>query len=635
MKPNHLEPLMQRNFLEYASYVIVDRAIPDVRDGCKPVQRRILHTLFALDDGKFHKVANIIGETMKLHPHGDVSIGDALVVLANKEYFIEKQGNFGNVVTGHAAAASRYIECRLTPLARETLFSPALTTFQLSYDGRRDEPISLPAKIPVVLMLGTEGIAVGMATKIMPHNFCELLQAQIKILRDEKVQLFPDFLTAGAVDVSDYDDGRGKIKVRATIEAVGDKKVVIREIPYSTTTESVIASVESAIQKGKVKISSINDFTTEKVEIELTLARGIYADEVIPQLYAYTECEVNITSNVVVIRDRHPAELGITEVLTSLTHELRDLIKAELEHELEQLEEKRHWLTLEQIFIENRIYKRIEKATTSEKVTQEVYDGMAPFAQSFVRAMNDKDVERLLDLKIRRISAFDIDKNRKDIDDIVRAIKVCKTKLKNLTPTTISYIEGLLEKYGKLFPRRTRIETFQAVDRKAVARQNIKLSYDPETGFFGSDVKGSEYILQVSEYDLILAISEDGTFRIMTPPNKVLLGKVLFCALFDPEKGEVFTVVYRDTEKNAFAKKIHIHKFIRNREYQLIPGDTGGQIDLLSQSAKPGKVDLTFVPAPRQRVQEVQFDLSTLELTSTNAKGIRLAPKPVSKLRFK
>lgn len=632
---SHLEPLMQRNFLEYASYVIVDRAIPDVRDGCKPVQRRLLHTLFALDDGKFHKVANIIGETMKLHPHGDVSIGDALVVLSNKEYFIEKQGNFGNVITGHAAAAARYIECRLTPLARETLFNPALTEQQLSYDGRRDEPVFLPAKIPVVLMLGTEGIAVGMATKILPHNFCELLEGQIKILRGGKASILPDFLTAGTVDVSEYDDGLGKVKVRATIEAVGDKKVVIREIPFSTTTESVIASVENAIQKGKVKITSINDFTTDKVEIELTLARGIYADEVIPQLFAYTECEVSITSNIVVIRDRHPVELTITEVLESLTERLRLLIKAELEYELNQLEEKRHWLTLEQLFIENRIYKRIEKATTSEKVTQEVYDGMAPFREMFIRAMNDHDVERLLDLKIRRISAFDIEKNRKDIDDILRAIKLANSKLKNLTTTTVEYLEGLLAKYGKFFPRRTRIETFQSVDRKAVARQNIKLTYDAETGFFGSDVKNGEQQLLVSEYDLILAVSEDGTFRVMTPPNKVLLGKVLHLKIFDPEKGEMFTVVYRDSKKNAYAKKIHIQKFIRNREYQLIPDEAGGQIDLLSQKAKPGKVEMSFVPAPRQRVQEAVFDLSELELTSNNARGVRLAPKPVSKLRIK
>ena len=631
---NHLEPLMQQNFLEYASYVIVDRAIPDVRDGCKPVQRRILHTLFEADDGKFNKVANIIGESMKLHPHGDASIGEALVVLANKEYFIEKQGNYGNIITGHSAAAARYIECRLTPLARETLFNPSLSQFALSYDGRREEPVFLPAKVPVVLMLGTEGIAVGMATKILPHNFNELLQAQIQHLQGEKFTILPDFLHGGAMDVSEYNDGHGKVKVRATLEPVGDKKVVIREIPFSTTTESLIASIENAIQKGKVKISSINDFTTDKVEIELMLARGIYADEVIPQLYAYTDCEVSISSNVVVIQDRHPVELGVSEVLRMLTERLRDLIKAELDHELEQLEGKQHWLTLEQIFIENRVYKRIEKATTAEKVISEVHAGMKPFENLFIRAMDEKDVERLLDLKIRRISVYDLEKNRKDIDDIVKAIKLCKTKLRNLTKTTIEYVEGLLARFGKQYPRRTRLETFQVIDRKAVARQNIKVSYDPDTGFWGTDVKGSEHVMMVSEYDLILAVSDDGAFRVMAATGKVLLGKVVYCALFDADKGEMFTVVYRDSKKCAFAKKVHIHKYIRNREYNLVPDKEGGTLDFLTQADPPGEVVLSFAPAPRQRVQEVKFNLKELEVTAVNSRGTKLAPKPVTKLKI-
>ncbi|HET6345904.1 MAG TPA: DNA gyrase subunit A, partial [Myxococcota bacterium] len=478
-----------------------------------------------------------------------------------------------------------------------------------------------------------EGIAVGMATKILPHNFNELLEGQIQILNGKTPTLHPDFLHGGAMDVSEYADGQGKVKVRATIEAVGDKKVVIREIPFSTTTESLIASIESAIGKGKVKISSINDFTTDQVEIELTLARGIYADEVIPQLYAYTDCEVSISSNIVVIQDRHPRELTVTEVLETLTERLRNQIKAELEHELGNLEEKRHWLTLEQIFIENRVYKRIEKADTQDKVTKEVYAGMAPFKETFIRDMSDADVERLLEIRIRRISAYDIEKNRKDIDDIVKAIKHCKTKLKSLTKTTIDYIEGLISKFGKDYPRRTRIETFQAIDRKAVARQNIKLSYDPETGFFGTDVKGSEHLMTVSEYDLVLAISENGTYRVLTPQSKVLLGKVLYCALFDPEKGNVFTVVYRDGKKNAFAKKVHIQKFIRNKEYQLIP-DKDGAVDHLAEGeGATGVVRLSFVPAPRQRVQEAEFDLAELELTGVAARGTRLAPKPVSKLK--
>ncbi len=364
-----LKPLMEKNFLEYASYVIMDRAIPDLRDGCKPVQRRILHTLAEMHDGKFHKVANVIGECMKLHPHGDASIGDALVVLANKEYFIEKQGNFGNILTGHSAAASRYTECRLTPLAVETLFNKALTDFIPSYDGRRQEPRELPAKVPVLLMLGAEGIAVGMSTTILPHNFIELLQAQVAILRDDTFTLAPDFLQGGMIDVSEYDDGRGKIRVRARIERVsGSQKLVIRDVPWSTTTTSLIASIEAAVQKGKVSASTISDFTADKVEIELHLSRGATAETVIDQLYAHTDCEVSITSNIVVIRNDRPVEVTVSEYLKEFTGILKKQIKAELEHELSNLESRRHWLTLEQIFIENRVYKNIEKATTEEAV---------------------------------------------------------------------------------------------------------------------------------------------------------------------------------------------------------------------------------------------------------------------------
>lgn len=630
---NHLEPLMQQNFLEYASYVIVDRAIPDVRDGCKPVQRRILHTLFAADDGKFHKVANIIGEAMKLHPHGDVSIGDALVVLANKEYFIEKQGNFGNVITGHQAAAARYIECRLTPLAKETLFNKDLTAMQMSYDGRREEPVVLPVKLPVVLMLGTEGIAVGMATKILPHNFVELLQAQIRALDGKKTALYPDFIQGGAIDVTDYNDGRGKIKVRATMEGVGDKKVVITQIPYSTTTENLIASIEAAIQKGKVKITSIDDFTTDKVEIELTLARGTYPEEVIPQLYAYTDCEVSISSNVVVIQGRHPVTMRISEAVTLLTEQLKGQIQAELRDELGKLQAKRHWLTLEQIFIEHRVYKRIESATTAQGVAEAVQTGMQPHAKLFVAPMVEADIERLLEIRIRRISAYDIGRNRTDIAQILAQIAVCEDKLRNLTVTTQTYLKDLIKRYGKAYPRRTRMTTFEVIDRKAVARQNIKVVYDPETGFFGTDVKHGETSFTVSEYDTILAVTRSGSYRVMTAPTKVLLGEVLHLALFDGDVGETFTMVYRDSKKMAYAKKFHILKYVRNKEYRLM-ADKKGQVDLLTQEKKPGKVRLSYVPAPRQRIKEEDFDLNKLEVGSVPAKGQKIAPKPVTRVRW-
>jgi topoisomerase-4 subunit A len=628
-----IAPLMGQNFIEYASYVIVDRAIPDIRDGLKPVQRRILATLSKMDDGKFHKVANVIGDTMKLHPHGDASIGDALVVLANKNYFIEKQGNFGNPVTGHSPAAPRYIECRLTDLAKETLFRKALTEFRPSYDGRNEEPVALPAKLPVLLMLGAEGIAVGMSTRILPHNFCELLDAQIKILKNEPFEIYPDFPTGGIIDTSDYNDGVGKIKVRARVDKRDKKTVVIREIAFGTTTESLISSIESAAQKGKVKINGINDFTTDEVEIEVELPRGVYADEVIPQLYAHTDCEVSLTSNMVMIKDRQPVEMGVSEVLCYLTDQLRGMIKAELQYELDQLGDRKHWLDLERIFIENRVYKRIEKAKTAKGVVSAVRKGLEPHLEELEREVTDEDIDGLLKIQIRRISQYDIDKNRKDLETTVKSIKGVRAKLRTLTPTTIAYLEHLLETYGDRYHRRSEIGTFQAVNVRAVARQNIKVSYDPGTGFFGSAVKGSKYQFTVSEYDRILLVSRDGSFRIIGPDDKVLIpDKVIHAEVFDQEQGAPFTVVYRDKDKIAWGKKIHIKAFIRDREYELIKGKSG-RVDYLIPGDCNDVIHVTFVPKKRQRVHEAEFDLSILEPTGVAARGRRLASKPASKVR--
>ncbi len=632
---NFVKAVMEQNFLEYASYVIVDRAIPDLRDGCKPVQRRILHTLSEMDDGRFHKVANVIGETMKLHPHGDASIGDALVVLANKDYFIERQGNFGNVITGHPAAAARYIECRLTPLARETLFNKNLTTWQPSYDGRKEEPIFLPAKLPVALMLGTDGIAVGMATRILPHNLPELLRAQIEILRGEQPEILPDFPQGGLMDVSEYDGGRGKLRVRGRAEVSRDKKkVVIREIPFGTTTESLITTIEAAAQKGKLKISSIEDRTAEEVEIVLHLRRGVYADEVVPQLYAYTALEQTVTPSIVLIDGRHPRELVPIEVLALLTEQLKEQIKAELEYELEQLTERRHFLTLEQIFIEQRVYKKIESAKTKDAVVIRVYKGMEPFSELFIRPMNDADVDRLLEIRIRRISAYDIEKNRKDLDDIVRAIRDTKEKLWRLTETTIAYLDDLIERYGKSYPRRTEVTTFGSVDKKKVARADIKLAYDPDTGFFGSEVKGDKFQLTVSEFEKILAISSDGSYRIMAPPQKVLLPKkALHIGPFDTENGQIITILFRDQDKNAFAKKIHVKGFIHDKDYEMIKGRKG-KVDKLFLHEPEERVHLTFVATKRTRVFEAEYDLAGLDFCGIGARGTRMAPKPVAKIKL-
>jgi topoisomerase-4 subunit A len=630
---SYVEPLMRQNFLEYASYVIMDRAIPDLRDGCKPVQRRILTTLHEMDDGRFHKVANVIGETMKLHPHGDASIGDALVVLANKEYFIDKQGNFGNILTGHAPAAPRYVECRLTDLARETLFNKKLTDFQPSYDGRRDEPVYLPVKLPVVLLLGTEGIAVGMATRILPHNFRELLEAQIGILRRERAEVFPDFWQGGLMDVTDYDDGRGRVKVRARLEVTDEKTIVIREIPYSTTTESLIQSIETAVQKSHLKVATIEDRTAEEVEIVLHLARGAYADEVTPQLYAYTQCEVSISSNLVVIHDDRPEEMTVSAILGELTEYLREQIRAEIELELMELDDKQHYLTLEQIFIENRVYKKIETAKTAEAVRKAVYSGMEAFSHLFIREMVDEDVERLLKIPIRRISLYDIEKYRKELDDIVRAIKEGHKKLGQLTRTTIQYVEGLLEKYGGLYPRRTKITVFEQVSKKAVAIENVKLSLDPQTGFFGSAVKGSKSQMTVSEYSKILVVFADGTYKVVAPPEKMLVGKNVFAIEpFDEDLGMFLTYVYRDEKKCAWAKKVHVTGFIKDKEYELVKGKKG-KVDKLWVEDVDHLVQVQYVPMKRQRKKEDWFGLGEVDFCGLAARGTRLTTRPVASVK--
>ncbi len=630
---SQLRPLMEGNFLEYASYVIIDRAIPELVDGCKPVQRRILHTLYEMHDGRFHKVANVIGETMKLHPHGETSIGDALVVLANRDYFIERQGNFGNILTGHGAAAARYIECRLTPLAVDTLFNPAITEFVPSYDGRKREPLVLPAKVPVLLMLGAEGIAVGLATRILPHNFVELLEGVAAVLRGQKVRVYPDFVQGGLMEVTEYQDGAGRVRVRARIEIDGPKRLVVREIPFGTTTASLIASIESAVQRGKVAISSIDDFTTEKVEIELTPARGVSAEDVLPQLYAYTDCEVSVPSNIVVIDNNRPVEITVSQYLAEFAAHLKRVIKLELEYELGVLNDRRHWLTLEQIFIENRVYKRIETVKTEAGIGKAVRAGLEPFRKLFVRELTDEDIRKLLDLRIRRISAYDLERTRAEIDDIVRKIRECEARLKALTKTATAFVAGLLEKYRDRYPRRTEITSFEAVDRRAVARANIRLGYDSTTGFFGAAVRGDGLQISVSEYDRVLVVTSDGTYRVMAPADKVLLpGKLLRCEVFDKDKGADLLLVYRDSNRVAWGKRLHVSGFITDKTYDLVRGSEHG-IDHLSDGSRGEKVRLRFVPAKRQRLKEVVVDTATIRPCGLAARGTRLHAKPVASVR--
>ncbi|MDH5298852.1 MAG: DNA topoisomerase IV subunit A, partial [Desulfobulbaceae bacterium] len=500
-----LHQLFDSNFIDYTSYVIRERAIPDVADGLKPVQRRILQTLHNMDDGRFHKVANVVGESMKLHPHGDASIFAALVNLANKEYLIDRQGNFGNIYTGDQASAARYIECRLTPLAKETLFNKDLTEYTDSYDGRMKEPMALPAKIPMLLMLGAEGIAVGMATKIMPHNFCELLEAQKKILRDEPFEVYPDFPKGGLLDVSGYDRGNGRIKCRARIEEKDEKTIVIKEIPHSTTTESLSESIEKAARAGKIKILSINDYTAENVEIEIKLARGVYARDTIKALYAFSDCEVPITPSLTVIRDNRPVIMDVEEVLRYNTDKLVGDLEKELNIELGRLNDRLHGALLEQIFIEERIYKQIEECPTYEAVVKAVEQGLVPFSELLIRPVVREDIERLLEIRIKRISRYDINKKKKEIKELRTSIKEVTTDLKDMVAFTIRYIDGLLTKYGHLYPRRTELAAFEEVEARKVAFSNLTVGYDPESGFLGTHIKGEgEKSFACSEYDKIL-----------------------------------------------------------------------------------------------------------------------------------
>ncbi|MEJ2688561.1 MAG: DNA topoisomerase IV subunit A, partial [Deltaproteobacteria bacterium] len=558
-----LYKLYNTNFLEYSSYVIKERAIPDIADGLKPVQRRILQTLFNMDDGRFNKVANVVGETMKLHPHGDASIFAALVNLANKGFLIDRQGNFGNIYTGDQASAARYIECRLSPLARETVFNRDLTAYVDSYDGRMQEPVSLPAKIPLLLMQGAEGIAVGMATKIMPHNFVELLEAQKKILRGEEFVLYPDFIQGGLLDVSAYNKGNGRLKCRARICEKNEKTITITEIPYSTTTQSLIESIEKAAKANKIKIFSINDYTAEQVEIEIKLPRGVYAQDTIQALYAFTDCEVSISPNLTVIKENEPAVLAVDEVLQFNTEKLKNDLEKELQIELSKLRDKLHANLLEQIFIEERLYKQIEECSSYEAVLSTLDTAIKPFNDKLLRPVTKEDLERLLEIRIRRISRYDIEKKRKDIKEIKAAIKEVQTNLKDMVGFSIRFLDDLLKKYGHLYPRRTELQALEEVEYRDVALSNLTICYNRKSGFFGHQVKEEADIsFSCSEYDRLLLIFSNGTYKVIHVTDKLFVGHELLWAGPIQEK-QIFNLIYREGKQGlSYVKRFQTPKFI-------------------------------------------------------------------------
>jgi topoisomerase-4 subunit A len=614
------------SFLEYASYVIRDRAIPHLADGVKPVQRRILWSLHQNDDGRFIKVANVVGDTMKYHPHGDASIGDALVVLANKRYLIEGQGNFGNIYTGDPAAAPRYIECRLTELARTEVFNDSITEFIPSYDGRNKEPVTLPCKLPLSLMLGAEGIAVGLSARLLPHNFPELLEAQIAILKKQPFKCLPDFPTGGLMDARDYQDGKGTVKVRAKIKTKDESTVVIKEIPPSTTTESLIASIEDATRKGKLKVKSINDFTSEDVEIEIKCPQGVDAEKLVDALYAFTDCEVSITSRIIVIKENRPVELTVSEVLRENTAQLVELLKRELELKQKQLEDELHYRTLERIFIEERIYKLIEKCKTNEAVLAAVFEGFVPFKKQLVRAITDPDVEKLLQVRIRRISLFDINKHREEMDQVKTDLAETQKNLKSLTRYAISHLEALLEKYGPLYPRlTTKSARHEEVDVKAVAFKSFKVAYDRETGYVGYKVSGEEFKVECTKFDKILLVFKDGTYKVSELPEKLFVGPELFyCGL--PEREKIFTCAY--TDRNAsYLKRFTFGGTILNKAYSCIPEKSR---ILFFAPETPHQLYVRYKPAPHQKISQQTCDPNEIEVKSAKTRGRQLSIKDIS-----
>ena len=630
-----LHQLFDKNFLEYTSYVIRDRAIPTIDDGLKPVQRRILQTLFNMEDGRFHKVANVVGGTMKLHPHGDQSIFAALVNLSNKGYLLTQQGNFGNIFTGDRASAARYIECRLSPLAKEVLFNKDLTEFVESYDGRMLEPVTLPAKIPLLLLQGAEGIAVGMATKIMPHNFCELLEAQKKILSNEEFTLFPDFLQGGFIDVGSYEDGNGKIRCRARIEEENEKTILIKEIPYTTTTQSLTDSVEKAAKAGKIKITSINDYTAEDVEIEIKLARGVYAKDTIKALYAFTDCEVSITPNLTLINGTTPETTSVSAVLKHNTYKLKDDLQRGLKIDLGRLEEKLHSRLLEQIFIEERLYKNIEEETSYNAVINSVAEGLTNFTDELLRPVTKEDIEKLLEIKIKRISRYDINRQQKEIRAIRKEIAGIKRYLKDMVGYTISFLDTILEKYGADYPRKTEIKSFSEVSIRKVALSNLVVGYNRESGFMGHLIKveneKEDQSVACSEYDRLILIFSTGLYKIIPVTDKLFVGHELeWFGLV--KRDTIFNIIYRDGVGNvAYVKRFKSPKFILDKDYKLFTEHKRSKILLMSfGEGKFARVNL--MPSSRARTNSIDIIFDEYLIKGASAKGKRISNRVVRRV---
>jgi len=641
-KITHLSGMYENWFLDYASYVILERAVPHINDGLKPVQRRLLHAMKELDDGRYNKVANIIGHTMKYHPHGDASIGDALVQLGQKDILIDTQGNWGNILTGDAAAAPRYIEARLSKFAQEVVFSSKTTMYKLSYDGRNKEPIFFPVKFPLLLAQGVEGIAVGLASKIMPHNFNELIDASIDFLQGRETEIFPDFPTGGLADFSKYNDGLrgGRIRIRAKITQVDKKELVITEIPFTTTTSSLIDSIISANDKGKIKIRKIEDNTSESVEIRIYLTPGISSDTTIDALYAFTDCEISISPNSCIIEEDKPRFVGVKELLEISTKNTLEILKKELEIKLEELKEDWHFASLEKIFIEKEIYYSIRKCETWESVLQTIENGLKPYKKKFKQAITTEDITKLTEIQVKRISKYNSFKADEVIKGIEDAISKVEKDLDNLIDYAIAYFKRIKEKYGKGRDRLTEIRNFDTIEASRVAAANEKLYVNRTEGFAGTSLKKDEYVCDCSDIDDIIVFRNNGTFIVTRVTEKSFVGKdIIHISVFNRnDERTIYNMVYQDGYKgNTMIKRFAVSGITRDKEYDLTKGKEGSKV-LYFTSNPNGEAEVISVflkPKPKLKKLNIYFDFSDLAIKGRNSIGNILTRHAVRKIVLK
>ncbi len=629
-------------FLDYASYVILERAVPDLMDGLKPVQRRILHSMFDLEDGRYNKVANIVGHTMQYHPHGDASISDAIVQVGQKELLIDMQGNWGNIYTGDRAAASRYIEARLSKFALEVVFNSKTTNWQLSYDGRKKEPIHLPVKFPLLLAQGAEGIAVGLSTKILPHNFNELIDGSVKYLKGRSFKLFPDFQTGGSIDVSNYNDGNrgGKIKVRATVEKYDKNIIVIKEIPYGTTTASLIESIIKASEKGKVKIKKIEDNTSAEVEILVYLPSGTSIQKTIDSLFAFTQCEVSISPLCCIISDNKPHFLGVREILKISTDNTKDLLKKELEIQLNELENQWHSISLERIFIENRIYRDIEEKTTWDEVLSTIESGLAPFKSKLKKDVTVDDIKKLTEIPIRKISKFDLNKVKDKLESIEVNIEEVKNNLNHLVEYTIQYFTHLKKHYGKERKRKTKIDEFNELDKKTISIKNYKLYVSKTEGFVGTSLKKDEFVCDCSDLDDVIVFTSDGIMKVVKVDSKVFVGKdIIHVSLFNSKSKEiVYNLIYRDGKNGtSFMKRFKVSGVIRDKEYNLTQGKDGSTVLYFSTNNKDEADVVTVYLRKRASLKKLKWELDFADLSTKgrDSKGNIVTKYSIRKVSYK